>query len=320
MIITAVVLCSIAGLNLYLDKTFDGVSKYKYFEFGDSGYMERTGSITNNKFILKIRDNYKYQDTKRNNFVMLDSGSETLINNIMGTINEFCKINYCKTYNYLGKERYNGNNVDLYHYSNNLTAVVSTNNLLYFTIPDDSVRPSQCLYLVTNQSGERSCKGLDERLYYKKYSELINKLVNGSEVDIEYMHDPLLQKFSFIVTFKYAGLPSQIKWYLDFGPNGVFSFVGTNFYVEIAKNFKNISLEKSISYYRGNKAGYKLIPELNSDKIYDLEYDKKDLLIIKKIGEVIRLYTDFDGKIYILPHYELYTNKGVYLLLGSEKV
>jgi hypothetical protein len=96
--------------------------------------------------------------------------------------------------------------------------------------------------------------------------------------------------------------------------------VGTNFKTDLANNFTNISLKKSLNYYENNKPGYKLLPELKRGYVNNLDLMEKKETTIKKIGQVIRFYTDFDGKIYLLPYYELTTNNGIYLLLGSEKV
>jgi hypothetical protein len=308
-----------AGFYIYGLKGGEKKSIYEYYEFGSSGFLERKGSIGENKLILNINDNIKYKDlNNNNNFLLSTIDPETLLFYLMNTINEFCKIESCKTYEYIDKGR--RSDLEIYNYSNNLHVSVYNKDLIYFTIPDESNRPSQCLYIVTDSLGGKSCRGLDERYYYNKYSKLIDNLISGHDVDIEYNFDPLFQKFNFIVTFKYGGMPSTIKWFLDFGPDGIFSFVGTNFKTDLANNFTNISLKKSLNYYENNKPGYKLLPELKRGYVNNLDLMEKKETTIKKIGQVIRFYTDFDGKIYLLPYYELTTNNGIYLLLGSEKV
>jgi hypothetical protein len=316
--VTTLALCVFAGLNFYSQYSKAEKPIYEYYEFGDSGFMERKGTIDNDKLILAKNNDIEYKDIKSSNFVMSKMAPESLVFSLIDTINLFCKEESCKTYEYIDKGR--SSDLEIYHYSNNLHASVYNKDLIYFTIPDEDNRPSQCLYIVTDSKGDKSCRGLDERYYYYKYSRLIDNLVSGHDVEIEYKFDPLFQKFNYIVTFKYGGMPSTIKWFLDFGPAGIFSFVGTNYKTDFASNFKNISLNKSLDFYNSSKPGYKLIPELKTKSLGSYDSIDENLITIKKIGQVIRFYTDFDGKIYLLPYYELTTNNGIYLLLGSEKV
>lgn len=320
--ISTITLLGLVGIIFFFSQKNSNISSiYKYYEFGPSGYMERKGSVTEKKLIPILKDNMVYKNVVSSNLVMSRVDSNLFISNLMGVMNEFCKKDFCKTYEYLGQEKDNTNNIELYYYTNDLTISVTNKDLLYVTIPADGSRPSQCLYLITDSNGGKSCKGLDESYYNNKYRELIDEMILGHDVTIKYVHDPLLQSFSYIVTFMYGGLPSNIKWYLDFGPEGIFSFVGTNYIVELAENFKNISFEKSFNYYKGNKVGYKLLPEFKIEKINDYDPSaSENIVTIRKVGETIRFYSDPDGRLYILPYYELFTNKGVYLLLGSEKI
>ena len=311
-------ICVYAGFNIYSHNGKTENRVYEYYELGNSGLIERKGSIGSDKLIIKTNINIEYKDIDISNFVMSKIEPDNFVFSIMDTINEFCKKELCKNYEYLSKGR--SNDLEIYHYSNNLHASVYNRDLIYFTIPDEDNRPSQCIYIVTDEKGLKSCRGLDERYYNDKYSKLIAKLVSGHDVDIEYNFDPLLKKFNYVVTFKYGGMYSTIKWFLDFGPDGIFSFVGTNFKTDLANNFQNISFKKSLEYYNENKPGYRLLPELKKGDMDNLDLNEKKEINIKKIGAAIRFYTDLDGKIYLLPYYELYTNKGLYLLLASEKI
>ena len=314
-------LCVFAGFYIYSHNGKTENRIYEYYELGNSGFierLERKGSIGSNKLTLKKDMNIEYKDIDISNFVMNKIEPDNLVFSLIDKINLFCKKELCKTYDYKSKSRIG--DLEIYHYSNNLNASVYNKDLIYFTIPDEDNRPSKCLYTVIDTNGGKSCKGLDERYYYDKYSKLIDKLVAGHDVEIVYKFDRLGQTFNYLVTFKYGGLPSTIKWFLDFGPNGIFSFVGTNYKTDIANNFKNISLKKSLEYYNKNIPGYRLLPEFKRGEMGKLNLNEKKETTIKKIGKVIRFYTDFDGKIYLLPFYELTTTNGIYLLLASEKV
>ena len=294
-------------------------SNYKYYEFGNTGFMERKGSIIDKKIEIELNKNLTYKKTEARHYLMKDEMPEDLIRNLIDIYSKFCKEEGCKSYEFNKKEINRGNrDVELYHYNDNIVVSVYKKELIYFTIPDESNRPSQCMYIVTNQNGEKSCTGLDDERYNSKYLKLIESLTEGHEVAIEYKFDPVFQRFNYIITFLYNGLPSTIKWFLDFGPEGLFSFVGTNYKTEFAYNFKNISLEKSLNYYQKDKKGFKLLPDIikNEGEYTYLQTD--NLLNIKKIGEVVRFYTDVDGKLYLLPYYNIETDKGSYLLLGSE--
>lgn len=317
--ITVLTLSVFASFNYYNNKGKVENSIYEYYQIDKSGSMERKGTIGSNKLMLSKNIDIAYNDIEIKNFVMREIEPESLLLGLIDIINEFCAKESCKTYDYLGKDRRSIDH-EVYHFSNNIHASVYSKDLVYFTIPDESNRPSKCLDFFTNMVGASSCVGLDERYYYNKYSKLINNLVSGQDVDITYNFDPLYQNFNFIVTFKFGGIPSTIKWFLDFGPTGLFSFVGTNFETELTYNFKNISLKKSLEYYIKNKTGYKLLPKIEMKDVENLDLNEKNEITIKKIGSVVRFYTGQNAKIYLLPFYELYTNKGIYLLLGSEKV
>jgi hypothetical protein len=293
--------------------------KYKYYEFGNTGFMERKGSINDKKIAIELNKNLNYKKTEARHYLMKEELPENLIRNLIDIYSKFCKEEGCKSYEFKKKEFIRGNrDVELYHYNDNVVVSVYKKELIYFTIPDESNRPSQCMYIVTNQNGDKSCTGLDEERYNSKYLKLIEKLTEGHEVAIEYNFDPIIQRFNYIITFLYNGLPSTIKWFLDFGPEGLFSFVGTNYKTEIAYNFKNLSFEKSLNYYQKDKKGFKLLPDIMKNEGEYTYLKTDDLLNIKKIGEVVRFYTDADGKLYLLPYYNIETDKGAYLLLASE--
>ena len=162
------VLCVFAGYNFYIDKGYSEKPNYDYYEFGNSGFMERKGSIGSDKIKIHAPNkDIKHMNIGTKNFEISKTESESLVFSLIDKINLFCKQELCKTYDYISKGR--SGDLEIYHYSNNLHASVYNKDLIYFTIPDEANRPSQCLYIVNDTKGGKTCRGLDEVYYNNKY-------------------------------------------------------------------------------------------------------------------------------------------------------